>query len=850
MGNWYIKREDQQYGPYTTEQMLSMEEQRQIFLNDVIFDSARNIYLSIEQAQTEWHSIPQPQYTPQGNPQKPKKKHSFKGLIVLGVIALLIGGAVLYYNVTKTSDNIILGSRQKAVQKSIPVSGGTVTVTDAKSPIKGMTITLAAKTYKDSKNFNVSTRAIKSHTFGAEFTPITPLITIDNGHQFSNEPMKVTIPISKKDDEFAMGFYYNDKTGKLEGIPACELDNKHITLITNHFSDIVISEIKMSELDKVEIDTKFTPGTDDWEFVNYGSEIAEGGHCAGQSISAMWYYSQIFQGKGEQRLFGRFDDNNYGIKTPNFWMDDSSGYRFASVIQESIDWASMSRKAMSSLQYFSSSLTMYSFAYAMELTKEPQFVEIWGNETDKNGKVSEAGHAIVAYRIKDGKIYVSDPNYPNNNGEAERFIQYTPNGFLPYSSGTNATAIKDKGDIFFTKIYYIASSAMINYDVINTQYVKLLNGTIGNDMFSKFKLKIAKKVDPVTGAVTEWEDCPDMIKISSDDTAKLGEKYRGKLLLGADFDYTNQAVSIYKGLDDCKQVGATMLATNKTRTFDVSLDQGINDFGFYCEMQYKNKTDNTKNICYTNFIRVKVIYDQKTDLKFEQDDYKAFLLNKTTFKVIPTDAPAEVKYVWSFGTGEETIETKVPEVEHTYKDAGERLVTCSMVDTKTNKEVSEARANVSAIDLYGTWNMNFTIQKAGPVDAMINTILKYVITFINSIFTDANIPTDTKVTIEGTTISSELTVFQPDPKDTSNKIKISLQEKSSSTDFVDVVEEPILGYMTIGNDDKVQIVLTGSADGQNGGLKFDGNINNEFINGTFNAAMIMSGDFSAVKKSK
>ncbi|MBK7303284.1 MAG: hypothetical protein IPI90_08535 [Saprospiraceae bacterium] len=34
----------------------------------------------------------------------------------------------------------------------------------------------------------------------------------------------------------------------------------------------------------------FRPGIDDWEYPNQGSYIDLEGHCAGQSLTAMWYY--------------------------------------------------------------------------------------------------------------------------------------------------------------------------------------------------------------------------------------------------------------------------------------------------------------------------------------------------------------------------------------------------------------------------------------------------------------------------------------------------------------------------------------------------------------------------------
>ena len=104
---------------------------------------------------------------------------------------------------------------------------------------------------------------------------------------------------------------YDEVTGKIEALPAIVSDDNSITVETRHFStstisgglqlnkklnessfaNIVISSIKESALSgQSVISSGFTPGIDDWEFINYGSYISPGGHCAGQSMTSMWYF--------------------------------------------------------------------------------------------------------------------------------------------------------------------------------------------------------------------------------------------------------------------------------------------------------------------------------------------------------------------------------------------------------------------------------------------------------------------------------------------------------------------------------------------------------------------------------
>ncbi len=85
---------------------------------------------------------------------------------------------------------------------------------------------------------------------------MTPLITIENGRDFANEPMTLEVPIEKDDDEFAMAFYYDTETGELEGIPTVELENDHITIVTCHFCDLVVTKEKPERITEADSDAE------------------------------------------------------------------------------------------------------------------------------------------------------------------------------------------------------------------------------------------------------------------------------------------------------------------------------------------------------------------------------------------------------------------------------------------------------------------------------------------------------------------------------------------------------------------------------------------------------------------
>ena len=317
-----------------------------------------------------------------------------------------------------------------------------------------------------------------SQTFGSNFVPISPLITIDNGGGYSNEIVTLQIPVQIPAGNFAMAFYYDDKIGTLEGIPTIAETDSSLTIATRHFSKIVVSSIAESALSNdVEINTGFEPGVDDWQFTNYGSYIAPGGHCAGQSITALWYYTQM-KAAGELSLYNRYDES-----TPGFWYDDARAYRFASTIQEDVDWNAWVTRydTLKPKVQAANKIVWDEFIYSMKVTNEPQFIYI--QNTNQGG----GAHAMIVYGASGGALQIADPNYPGDNS---REIWYENGEFEPYNSGANKQAILDgKGQAFDLMLYFGASS-LIDFDKVSARWSEFEDGTIGNDRFPAYTMMV------------------------------------------------------------------------------------------------------------------------------------------------------------------------------------------------------------------------------------------------------------------------------------------------------------------------------------------------------------------------
>lgn len=380
------------------------------------------------------------------------------------------------------------GSRTGQLGTGAEVPVGTITVgagepaqliiKNTQNPLNGLEINVPADSYRSALEYSVSYAPITSTTF-KHVEPVSPLITVDNGGGYSSELMTVKIPVKLTADQFAMGFYYNAKTGQLEGLPLLDLDASSVTVATRHFSSFFVSAIEKAVLEAAikskDINSRFRPGTDDWQFPNAGSYIEPGGHCAGQSITAMWYFVMRPDGSGAN-LWKRYDRNGQTPGTPELWEDDSQAYRFVSTVQRDIDWNGWQNKLFNEMAGKSDTLTLSAFAYAILATGEPQYVGV----RNQNGE----GHALVVYRIDSDQagIYlcVADPNLPGNNYRTIDFDSATGK-FDPYNGSTKFLAPKK----YFETVRYVGKSAIINWNIIDAHWRDLKAGKAGDSLFPK-----------------------------------------------------------------------------------------------------------------------------------------------------------------------------------------------------------------------------------------------------------------------------------------------------------------------------------------------------------------------------
>ncbi|MBE0700452.1 MAG: hypothetical protein IH571_02085, partial [Acholeplasmataceae bacterium] len=505
-----------------------------------------------------------------------------------------------------------LNESQFETVQEVSTQGALISIDDESSSIYGFEISIPSGAVDESISFGVSTQEIEKHNLGDIFDPITPLIHVDNGSVFTNKPMIINIPITLSEDEFAMGFYYDETTNKLEGIPLKDVTSTGITLLTNHFSSIVVSKIKIEDLLELNQavdrygDTGFAPGVDDWQFTNYGSYLAQNGHCAGQVLTMSWYYHTQKVEKNEPALHDLFDNVGYDA-TPEFFEDDQLGYRFASVIQYLLDFQSPEFYDYLSFAYGKESLIYYAFSYAMVVTKTPQLMAIYAH--DDFGNIT-SGHAILAYKMSGYDIYVADPNYP---GQTNRKVHFNTSPgvykFDPYSSGANAQSIANDGALQYDEMYYIGESALIDYESIEDAYSDVLDGTIGDLFFPTLE---AVYLDDYNEDVNlqSWKDIEnESFTLGTTHNEKMSCSLQNKVVIAFTANHPNAIYTLYDGTE---QIDGPYLAQPDGYVyFEIALNNGINEVGVYAEIQEQGE------LYYADFMRVRIDYNAGTTIPCE-----------------------------------------------------------------------------------------------------------------------------------------------------------------------------------------------------------------------------------------
>jgi hypothetical protein len=570
-----------------------------------------------------------------------------------------------------------------------------------------MKITIPPNSFTTTKNIKISHAPITGHKLGDDFNPISPLIKIKYEGGYADSVMKLKIPIKLPAGHFAMRFFYDETTEKLEGLMLEDLTDNFITVSTRHFSSktslskrifpsdevsegsMIIASILESKLaGHPVIATGFDPGYDDWEFPNWGSYISPEGHCAGQSITAIWYYYEKSL-RGAKDLFHSYDkifDKNF---PPDYlYYDNPKGYRFASVIQEESNFSGWMEKMDSQIRKPKN--TFYTILNAMLKTGEPQLICIRRTTPDT------AGHSIIAYKIDPilKKIYVADPNFPGNRPHDKtstdvRVIEFDGTKFLPYQSMDNVGNPISS----FDQIGYFGKSAFIDMNKVKSKWTEFELGTIGDDKFPAYQI-----LDKTTGrTITETMDYDqETIKFSVRSTACDGK------IGGTDYLQPFEIIDTSGITIETGDIHNNGVASTK-------LKPGINKYGIYVKGMKRIKSVSTPE--YVDFKWITINYTKTVSVSITPNPFTGRVNTDYTFTATVTGTvPSNLKYVWYIQYSSEipTSITKYNENTITYKftKVGTYAIWMYLYDNSTGNLIASSsiiRPNIIAgADIFTT----------------------------------------------------------------------------------------------------------------------------------------------------
>ncbi len=405
-----------------------------------------------------------------------------------------------------TGRTIVVGETVELIDGQVDKTG----ILYAEKPgdsLDGLMMYVPDRDFAANRRFKISYQPVTSHSLGPSFNPASPLITISCGGGFSDSIVTMEIPVRLAEGQFAMGFLYDEQEGTLEGMPLLKLEKDRVVVALRNFShskhikgnslaaqagditgDVVkfiVSAINEEKLDGG-VESGFYPGVDDMPNVNCGTFLNRNGICDGQSQAMLWYYDNKKM-KGAPPLY-QLLDNDGGMPTPNCHFDDRKAIMFASYLQtENKDhllpfyWL-MRGYNLEFGSLLGDKMTLRAFAYAIMLTKQPQYVAI--------AQVEGNSHAMLIYKVRGNEMYVADPNFPGNR---ERRIVYDPvtGRFKPYSSKVNS----ESPGVDFVSFFYYGKTALHSYHYAEKYWKKVENGTIGKGDYPAVKVQVMEKKD-------------------------------------------------------------------------------------------------------------------------------------------------------------------------------------------------------------------------------------------------------------------------------------------------------------------------------------------------------------------
>lgn len=272
-------------------------------------------------------------------------------------------------------------------------------------------------------------------------------------------------------------------------------------------------------------------------------------------------------------------DNSIYDETPPLWQDDALAYRLCSVVHKEYDntWQTSLSNFIEGLDAHDD-VTYYSFAYAIALSKSPQFIDIRG--TDAKGGYH--AHCMVVYGVTPDSLLICDPNFP---GSLIRDVSVTvlskpdPAGstmkISDYHSGDNA----DSDEVVYDKLSYIGTYALIDYSKIDALWQQVLSGKdVGSGIFQADPRFIVIRMDSTTKK-TFAADLSTGLSISSAETIAIDKANPDHIYVSVPKSTIGEKYGFYNGTKPLKSY--TTFGQDANAWALIPLNEGLNDIGIH-----------------------------------------------------------------------------------------------------------------------------------------------------------------------------------------------------------------------------------------------------------------------------
>lgn len=383
-------------------------------------------------------------------------------------------------------------------KSSVGASGGTISISDASSPLNGLSIVVPSGATDEDISFTITYADISAETGlpeGAASTSKAIKIATSGSSEWNNEqmfnlPIKVTLPYTAPSEgESSVRFYVYNSDGSLEaaGLESMDTTNHTVTFYTRTFANTAevsrMASISVNGNKDVAasatyaiyvaigigakwsawlsggktVDTGFTAASNGWYIPNYGSyyKASRGGSCFGFVGAAKYYYRKGYS----PGLYSNYHDDS----DTTTWLDDAVAIEFTSRVHNGMAdiWDEFISGEVDT-QTPSSEAVALSYVGAMYVTGLPALLYIQQKTVAAGGVESYSGaHAISVYRADiaaGGTItfYVYDPNFPKSDSRRITYINGA--GFANYASGTDAASSSFSYNYFHHVGYHVGLS--------------------------------------------------------------------------------------------------------------------------------------------------------------------------------------------------------------------------------------------------------------------------------------------------------------------------------------------------------------------------------------------------------